>query len=312
MSPSRPDVLRLVAGICAVMAACETPADPADAGRAGDASLPGDTGLDASAGDASLPPVTAPATLFIGNSYVYTNDVAGRYRALLEALAGASARVEQVAPGGYRLEQHALDARTDGTPLARWLRTGTPEETAFDRVILQEQSQLGGIRTGPQREASVAAATELARLADAHGATIVLYVTWGREHGDPANVDFGFGTYEGMQDQLDAAYLELAELLRAQGMTVRVAPVGAGFRNVYLDVQRSGADPLAEGSDFDALYEADGSHPSLRGAYLAACVLAGTATTVDARGFADEPALGSSVSVALRDACTRALSDPRW
>src|SRR5262245_37623804 len=65
-------------------------------------------------------------TLFIGNSYVYVNDVAGHYRTIVSALAPGT-RVEEVAPGGYKLVQHAADARTDGTALARWLHTGTTE-----------------------------------------------------------------------------------------------------------------------------------------------------------------------------------------
>ena len=50
--------------------------------------------------------------------------------------------------GGYTLAQHARDAMTDGTPLSRWLRTGTREETSFDAVVLQEQSQTGGLPEG--------------------------------------------------------------------------------------------------------------------------------------------------------------------
>src|SRR5262245_30597598 len=91
----------------------------------------------------AMPSVESPYdTLFVGHSFVYVNDVSGHYR----SLAGASApgtRVERVAPGGYRLEQHAADARADGTELATFLRTGPARENAFDYVVLQEQSELG-------------------------------------------------------------------------------------------------------------------------------------------------------------------------
>lgn len=249
-------------------------------------------------------------TLFVGNSYVYVNDVAGHYRAAVGALS-ADVRVEEVTTGGYTLAQHAADARTDGTPLALALR----RERAFDYVVLQEQSELGGYRNAgllPERAESIAAALELASLARARDATVVLYQTWGREVGIPALGFFGFGTYPSMQDRLDYGYLDLATVLADQGIDVRIAPVGGAFRIVFDDLVREGVDPAAEGSDFDALYEPDGSHPSLRGAYLAACVIAGTVSRADVRTFADDPALGAEISARLRAVCARALAEPRW
>src|SRR5437899_12313065 len=68
--------------------------------------------------------------LFVGNSLTYVNDVPGHY----QAIAGAflpQVSVEEVTAGGYTLAQHAQDARTDGTPLARWLRTVAAERTSF-------------------------------------------------------------------------------------------------------------------------------------------------------------------------------------
>jgi len=114
--------------VAAMLAACgDNRAGPRDGGATADAS---DNLDDAAAG---------PRVLFVGNSYVYTHDVPG----LLRALTGA-VRVEQAAPGGYTLAQHAADAHTDGTPLAGWLRTGAADANRFDAVILQEQSQIGG------------------------------------------------------------------------------------------------------------------------------------------------------------------------
>jgi hypothetical protein len=269
---------------------------------------------DASSPEGDGGPMDRHDVLFVGNSYVFVNDVSGHYRAITSDLFD-QVRVEEVTAGGYRLEQHAADARTDGTALARWLRNGAIEETSFDAVVLQEQSQIGGFPTlDPARAASVAAASELAALAHARGAAIVLYATWGYEHGDPTNPALGFGTYLSMQDRLDRQYVGLASRLREEdeGADVRIAPVGGAFRTVYRDVLAAGGEPGAEGSDFDALYEPDGSHPSLRGAYLASCVIAGTITAVDPRALVDEPALGPEVSGRLRDACARTLADPRW
>lgn len=285
---------------------------PVDDADLPDAPADADVDLPDSLPDGDTPPVVdGQDVLFVGNSYVTANDVAGHYRDIATALSG-TVRVEAVAPGGYRLADHSMDASTDGTPLSRWLRTGTPEETSFDAVVLQEQSQIGGFpERAPERLASVEAASELAGLARARGATVVLYLTWGRERGDPSNPDI-FGTFEAMQERLDAGYLGLAEQLRAEGSEVRVAPVGGGFRLVFEEVARPGGDPLAEGSDFDALYDADGSHPSVQGAYLAACIIAGTITGADVEGFEDEPSLEPETCARLRHVCARALADPRW
>ena len=148
--------------------------------------------------------------LFVGNSFTYVNDVPGHYHAMLQDV-----EVEQVTPGGYTLAQHAADARTDGTDLARWLRTGTAEETAFDAVVLQEQSQIGGfVSWEAARIASIAGAADLSGLARDHGDKVVLYETWGYRNGDSSNVLLGYGSYLGMQDHLDEGYLGLTSLLR--------------------------------------------------------------------------------------------------
>ncbi|MEZ4399461.1 MAG: hypothetical protein R3B06_05560 [Kofleriaceae bacterium] len=269
---------------------------------------PGDAAVDAVGLDAAGG--ARPRLLFVGNSYLYTHDVPAQVGALT-----AAARVEQATPGGYTLAQHAADAGTDGTPLAAWLRTGLTDANRFDAVVLQEQSQLGGFPLAhgwfDARLASLTGAAALGELAAGRGATVVLYQTWGRVDGDPANAAI-FGTYRAMQDQLDDGYLLMAEHLRARGVPTRVAPVGAAFRRVFDDDAATGADPLAASSEFRALYEPDGSHPSARGAYLAACVLSATITGADPRGFADGPELPAPVAARLRAACAAAVDQPRW
>jgi hypothetical protein len=288
----------LAAAVMLASACSDDAAAPSDGGPRSDSDR-----------DAALP--SEHDVLFVGNSYIFVNDVSGHYRAIVSAL-GPTVRLEEVTEGGYTLAEHARDATTDGTDLSRWLRTGALEERSFDAVILQEQSQTGGFSEGnADRVASVEAASTLAWLARTHGSTVVLYLTWGRARGDELNPEL-FPSFLAMQDALDIGSMGLAEELRAEGSDVRIAPVGGGFRIVYEDVLAAGGDPLAEGSDFDALYEPDDSHPSLRGAYLAACILAGTTTGADARGFLDEPALGPEISAALRDVCARALADSRW
>jgi hypothetical protein len=245
--------------------------------------------------------------LFVGNSYVFTGDVPGRYRGLL-----SPSRVESVVAGGYRLTQHAMDADADGTPLAMWLRTGPLEARSFDVVILQEQSQIGGFPEGqPDRIASLEGASRLASLATDNGSSVVLYVTWGRERGDDTNPEL-FPDFSAMQDRLDAGYRAMAARLRDEGARVRLAPVGPAFRVVHDELVARGADPTAEGSDFDVLYAADGSHPSERGAYLIALVLASSLTGADPRVFPDASDLDAATSSRYREVAAQVIGDPAW
>lgn len=294
--------LLVLPSVLATLAACSDDPSPAvgiEGGAGNDAGLDAGSTVDA---DASA---GRHAVLFVGNSYTYTNDVPGHYRSLLAGVLPA-ARTELVATGGYRLTDHARDAAKQGTDLARWLGAD-----GFDFVVLQEQSQIGGFYANDaERVASIAGAIELSALGRARGATTVLYATWGRAHGDPTT--FGYETFESMQGRLDEGYLSMASMLREQGSKVLIAPVGGGFRAVFDDIVRAGADPLAAGSDFEALYESDGSHPSAQGAYLAACILAATMVPSALTRFADDPALGAKTSGRLRDACGRAVGDSRW
>ncbi|MCC7541210.1 MAG: hypothetical protein IT379_33640 [Deltaproteobacteria bacterium] len=291
-------------------------AAPPDAARP-DVGPDGSDAHDAGADASALARVREPLlgaegheVLFVGNSYVFTNDVPGRYRAIAETLPPTPLRIETVAYGGYTLAQHAADAAGDSA-LATWLVSGTDDMRGFDVVVLQEQSQLGGFPAGhPARNESLAAASALAALATANGSAVVLYLTWGRERGDPKNALFE--TFEEMQRRLDESYRVMAERLRGEGAHVRIAPVGVGFRVIYDDVVAAGDDPLLEGSAFDALYEADGSHPSAQGAYLAACIFAAAVTGYDPAVFPDDPALGDTASLALRDVAHRVMTDPEW
>ena len=314
------------------IAACDPPlpsedASPSDAGPSADVGLVSDAALaDAAvAQDAAAADVMsldagmtsgrgslasgAHEVLFVGNSYVYTGDVPSRYEALL---AGAAARIESVAPGGYRLTQHATDAETDGTALATWLRTGTLEQRAFDVVVLQEQSQIGGFPEGQaDRVASLDGASRLAALATANGSAIVLYVTWGREHGDETNPGL-YPDFSAMQDRLDAGYRAMAARLRDEGARVRLAPVGPAFRAVHDDVVAMGGDPEAVGSDFDRLYSPDGSHPSIEGAYLIAVVIEASIAGEDPVALADAPDVDPTICAHHRDIASRVMSDPSW
>jgi hypothetical protein len=250
--------------------------------------------------------------LFVGNSYTYVNDLPARYRDFAATLPAAPVRIESVTAGGYTLSQHARDAATDGTALAGHLRTGTPDTTSWDVVVLQEQSQTPGFPEGsPPRLASEEGASALARLAAAKGAAVLLYATWGRARGDAMNPTL-YPDFLTMEARLEEGYRALADVAVSAGARVRIAPVGAAFARVYAAVVASGLDPLASGSDFLALYADDGSHPSARGTYLAACVILGAISGVDPRTLPDALGLDASVCAALRDTAASTLADPMW
>ncbi len=186
------------------------------------------------------------SVLFIGNSYIYVNDLPNTLRQVALSL-GDEVTVASSAPGGYTLLQHA---------------SYEPTQTAitsqqWDFVVMQEQSQLGALPVDAT-STEYGALQLLADIEANYECTYpVFYMTWGRENGDALNCpNYPFMcTYDGMQQGLRTTYLYLATMNDAH-----VSPVGIAWKNVR-DTQ-----PQIN------LYDADGSHPSVEGTYLAACV----------------------------------------
>lgn len=291
--------------------------------RLDDASSRGDaTTLERDAGSGGGLPfeswlTTTHQTLFVGNSYTFGNDLPLLYGAIVER-AHLAPRSVMVAYGGYTLNDHARDMRADGTELARWLRTGSEADRDWDFVVLQEQSQIGGYPTDdPNRQASIAAARTLGAVSMDQGARVVLFLTWGRERGDDALPTL-FPDFLTMQDRLDANYRETATSVERLGVEVRIAPIGTAFRIMHTRASAGGADPTVEGSSFDALYESDGSHPSLAGSYLAAWVIFGTISAIDPAAVPSamlaEPPSGLDAATArtLREIASEAILTTGW
>jgi hypothetical protein len=187
---------------------------------------------------------TAISILFIGNSYTYVNDLPKTFSALAE-LKGVHVIVDSVTAGGAPLEAHAKNPK-----VADKLR-----ERAWDFVVLQEQSQRPALETSRVDKEVMPAASELDRLihearAETH---TVFYETWARRDGDKENCPKvpAVCTHDGQQARLSATYARLARENHAL-----LAPVGTAWSRV-------------RGLN---LYQADGSHPTLLGTYLAACV----------------------------------------
>ena len=186
------------------------------------------------------------SVLFIGNSYTYVNDLPSMTQQLALSL-GEDITVASSAPGGYTLFQHSTYAPT----------ITAIESNSWDFVVMQEQSQLGAL-PADVTTTEIAAIQLMATIEENYECTYpVFYMTWGRQNGDPDNcAAFPFMcTYNGMQQALRNNYVSLATWNDAH-----TAPVGAAWKQVR------DTYPLIN------LYDADGSHPSVEGTYLAACV----------------------------------------
>ncbi len=180
--------------------------------------------------------------LFLGNSYTYVNAL---WDVFAEIARGEGYRltVDQVTAGGYRLSQMDDPADRIGAIVDEKLR-----EKAYDVVFLQEQSHTP-LTDG---EAFTRASESLCERIRAIGARPIFYQTWGRQEGSETLARFGW-TSSGMSRALAEACRAVGERCKAT-----VSPVGDAF----LDIAQSHPEI--------ALYDADGSHPSPAGTYLAA------------------------------------------
>ena len=186
------------------------------------------------------------SVLFIGNSYTAVNDLPNTFRELALSL-GDTVNVSMSAPGGYTFELHAAYAPTLAAIASQ----------PWDFVVLQEQSQLGALPL--DLTTTELGVIQLVQAIEANDECTwpVFYMTWGRENGDALNCpDFPFMcSYEGMQQGLRDNYVSLADSNDGYA-----APVGVAWKQVR------DTHPLID------LYQADESHPSPEGTYLAACV----------------------------------------
>ena len=211
-----------------------------------------------------------PDVLLVGNSYVFTQHLDTLTAELLVAGGQPDAAVEALAEAGYTWADHAARAAEDGSPWQDALVTGA---TAWDAVVLQEQSQILGFpETSSYRVESLAAADTLDGYVAAMGGETFLLLTWGRLHGDESNPDL-YPDYVTMQARLTEGTLATAAALSTEDRPGWVAPAGLAWQAVYEAVEAEGGDPTADGSAFAALYGPDGSHPSVAGGYLTAAVI---------------------------------------
>jgi hypothetical protein len=178
--------------------------------------------------------------LFIGNSYTEVNDLPSLFTQLADS-GGHPVVAGNLTPGGSTLLQHSQDHVTlDRIKSQKW-----------DEVILQDHSFMPALTKERERELNPGVRVLAAAIRE-NGSQLMLYLTWGRQKGLPEQ---GFPDYDSMQAQLTEGYMEIA-----REQKIPVAPVGEAWK-------------AALGHDKNAdLWGPDGSHPSLEGSYLAACV----------------------------------------
>ncbi len=279
-SPSLPAVLAADAATAPDRAEVIAPQDVLTID--GPAQPPPDAGLPVADVADAPPPPDAPTTLrvlFIGNSYTYYNDLPAMIATLGSPGAGTPTRphleVDSVTEGGATVQRHWEAMRQDRVRVGPW-----------SAAVLQGQSvepiaAFTGFNTYVGRFAGVIAEG---------GARAVLFATWARRSGDAVYAQsWSGGDFAAMSARLDGAYRR-----SAMNHGAEVAAVGARW-----------AEALGERPSL-GLYDADGSHPSLAGSYLAACVLYRTLTGVAVSDAAPVPAgLSPSDAATLRTVAAR-------
>jgi hypothetical protein len=216
----------------------------------------GSAGLPLMVGGQSAPQLCdsrAPLdVLFIGNSYTHFYEMPRLLEAMAES-AGCVLHAEYVAPGGAKLQQHAVSGKTLSAIGAR----------AWDAVVLQNYSQLPSQPLAVVKEQTLPSVLSLVNTISENNpdTAVYYYVTWGRRDGDKkfCATSPEVCTFQGHTDAVYRGYT----LYRDQ-TGGNLADVGGAWANIYRDKRK----PFA----FKELYNPDGTHPSLKGSYLAASV----------------------------------------
>jgi hypothetical protein len=200
-------------------------------------------------------PGDSTRVLFVGNSYTGVNDLPSVFGALAASL-GCVVDIDSSVIGGARFSDHVMSPET-----ATKIDAGS-----WNHVVLQNQSQVPGWQPADVQAESVPHAVTLVDMVQAASpdASIAYFATWGRRDGDADNCGYYplVCTFEGHTQALAEGYA-----LYAAATGGDIAPVGLGFQAV-VDATTAPFDPAE-------LWAGDGSHPTIRGTYLAAAILFG-------------------------------------
>lgn len=188
------------------------------------------------------------SVLFVGNSYVNTNDLPNVFKNITNSK-GDIVTVDSKTNGGFTFQSHVND------PVTFQKINSKP----WDYVVLQGQSQEPSFPYGQVNTSTLPYAVQLADsvYANAPCSQAMYFMTWGRQVGDPQWDSIN--TFDKMNLRLRNAYLRIADSANAS-----VSPSGPAWKYVI------------DNHPTINLFSADGSHPSYAGTYLSACVFYGS------------------------------------
>ncbi len=205
--------------------------------------------------------------LMLGNSYTAGNSLAVRLDTILTD-SGEDAQVTSLTSGGLKLSEHAERADTPGHS---W---NTTLQQRYDYVILQDQSQVPALAIETDYwQDSLAGLIYLNQRIDSKGGETILFMTWAWMDGSWMHPD-----YTSMQQGIARGYEMYNENITTSDRPTYIAPIGLAFMHIHDTVEESGQNATDGWTSFSALYDSDGSHPSIDGTYLAACVIHATIT----------------------------------
>lgn len=196
--------------------------------------------------------VDSTSVLFIGNSYTYYHSMPQLFKAMVKnRFPDHQIETKFVGHGGATLKQHWEEGRAlHEIQSGRW-----------DYVVLQEQSMLGEeiLENGRSYVRSPDQFVKYARKFELEirrsGAETVFFMTWSRKDRPD------------QQKYLTYAYMSIAKETGSL-----IAPVGMAWES------------LRKNTPFE-LYENDGSHPSVYGAYTAALTIFTVLFEIDTAGI---------------------------
>jgi hypothetical protein len=236
--------------------------------------------------------------LLMGNSYTSANNLDNLVDGVMGA-ASVQTNVSSLTSGGLKLSHHASNVASSGH---QW--NTTLKGTSWDWVVLQDQSQIPGFpRANQEWINSKNGAIDLNLAIERNGGETVLLMTWGRRDGDSLN-SARYPDYSTMQDELAAGYLDYRDNMSSANRPVWVAPAGLAFEHIHDQIIADGGTPTDSGTLFHDLYSSDGSHPSLSGSYLAACVLYASITGDDPVGLSHSTSLSNARVLELQQAAS--------
>jgi len=225
--------------------------------------------------------------LFLGNSYTYYNNLPQ----LLKDLAlsyNDSIYTDHSTPGGHYFAAHV----TNSTTLSKI------NQDNWDFVVLQEQSQIPALPqsiTGGDYSPPHAKTLDSLIKNNYSCSETVFYMTWGRQNGDASfcGQHPPVCTYNGMQQELRNTYMQMAQTNKST-----IAPVGVAWK------------AMRDSFPSINLYNNDGSHPSLHGSYLAACVFYCTLFQKSCIGSTFMPiGIGTGDAVTIQTVATNTVLD---